>query len=144
MGPFTTGKKDEFVIDYDDEAVRWGEGRGRAAQEFAPPAFRAAPLHLTPPSAAPPRAAPPPPPRGALVLDEGEMRWPAPPPKQAAAVRGRGHRPALCSRRRGGRRMLRLRCVRALGARRPVCHQLVPPAPGCLAGRTSVCRRRAC
>jgi NAD(P) transhydrogenase len=22
MGPFTTGKKDEFVIDYDDEAVR--------------------------------------------------------------------------------------------------------------------------
>lgn len=37
MGPFTTGKKDEFVIDYDDEAVR-----------------------------------------GALVLDEGEMRWPAP------------------------------------------------------------------
>lgn len=22
MGPFTTGKKDEFVVDYDDEAVR--------------------------------------------------------------------------------------------------------------------------
>jgi hypothetical protein len=22
MGPFTTGKKDEWVIDYDDEAVR--------------------------------------------------------------------------------------------------------------------------
>lgn len=22
MGPFTTGKKDEFVIDYDDDAVR--------------------------------------------------------------------------------------------------------------------------
>ncbi|GBF90340.1 hypothetical protein Rsub_02446 [Raphidocelis subcapitata] len=45
MGPFTTGKKDEFVVDYDDEAVR-----------------------------------------GALVLDEGELRWPAPPPKQAAAA----------------------------------------------------------
>lgn len=45
MGPFTTGKKDEFVIDYDDDAVR-----------------------------------------GALVLDEGELRWPAPPPKQAAAA----------------------------------------------------------
>jgi len=43
MGPFTTGKKDEFVIDYDDEAVR-----------------------------------------GALVLDEGEMRWPAPPPPTPA------------------------------------------------------------
>jgi hypothetical protein len=39
----------------------------------------------------------PPPQRGALVLDEGELRWPAPPPKQAAApVRppGRGPRPA--------------------------------------------------
>eukprot|EP00775_Hariotina_reticulata_P007046 gene7046-7260_t len=44
MGPFTTGKKDEFVIDYDDEAVR-----------------------------------------GALVLDEGEMRWPAPPSAAPAA-----------------------------------------------------------
>jgi NAD(P) transhydrogenase len=51
MGPFTTGKKDEFVIDYDDEAVR-----------------------------------------GALVLDEGEMRWPAPPPPTPADVstEGRG------------------------------------------------------
>jgi hypothetical protein len=29
MGPFTTGKKDEFVIDYDDDAVRWGD-LGRA------------------------------------------------------------------------------------------------------------------
>lgn len=45
MGPFSTGKKDEFVVDYDDEAVR-----------------------------------------GALVLDEGEMRWPAPPPASAAAA----------------------------------------------------------
>jgi hypothetical protein len=45
MGPFTTGKKDEFVIDYDDEAVR-----------------------------------------GALVLDDGALKWPAPPPPAPAQV----------------------------------------------------------
>lgn len=45
MGPFTTGKKDEFVIDYDDEAVR-----------------------------------------GALVLDEGELRFPPPAPPAPAQV----------------------------------------------------------
>lgn len=29
MGPFTTGKKDEFVIDYDDEAVGNAAKQGR-------------------------------------------------------------------------------------------------------------------
>ena len=40
MGPFTTGKKGEFLIDHEDEAVR-----------------------------------------GALVLENGKMMWPAPPIK---------------------------------------------------------------
>lgn len=44
MGPFSTGKKDEFTIDHKDDAVR-----------------------------------------GALVLQEGELTWPAPPPAQASA-----------------------------------------------------------
>lgn len=45
MGPFSTGKKGEFLLDHADEAVR-----------------------------------------GAMVLEDGNLMWPAPPPKQAAKV----------------------------------------------------------
>jgi hypothetical protein len=54
MGPFTTGNKDQFLIDDKDDAVR-----------------------------------------GALVLDDGDLRWPAPPlPAPAAPPRERP-RPTL-------------------------------------------------
>ena len=94
MGPFTTGDKTAFAVDHKDDAVRcawglrvcvcvcsgvgWGGGVGWGVGAGAGIIHSPHPPPHTP-------THPPYPPRGALVLEGGELRWPAPPLQLPAA-----------------------------------------------------------
>lgn len=95
MGPFT-GHKNEFLVDHKDDAVRWVGPPSRKERVAAPPVARrrksamrspAAPARTSLFASGPPTCllGDPWPCSGALVLEDGELRWPAPPLPPPAA-----------------------------------------------------------